>query len=373
MQEVFPIVMICWIVLSSGESCIDNPDVNQKGNNTIGKGKQTIIPSFMFNCSGRITSIAASMAFKNASGDLPIIQIWHPTSLNSNVYNKIGQVQFINTTRVARNHHFTNIAISNSIELEFRSGDVIGYYQSFNSSHLIWNIWAIGYTSYVTNTTNASTTTIDVSELKRRNQQQPLIEIKFDIQCQIPSNGKTTSCSSGRVGVGYEGDTCSFTCNTGYELTGSDTRTCQSDGNWSGSDDVCRRVLLRWSWKKNHSNNKSDHVVLMQNPAYGTATERDYSGHHYELVECRFDDRDSVEINPNPSYRSTRRQPQRKVDSATVKSSGVLVAQNPRCNNPIEMTSSENQYDYVIEDKVNSSQVQSNHDIESSYLSVIAD
>jgi len=38
----------------------------------------------------------------------------------------------------------------------------------------------------------------------------------------------------------YE-DTCSFTCNTGYELTGSDTRTCQSDGSWSGSDVVCRR------------------------------------------------------------------------------------------------------------------------------------
>jgi len=31
------------------------------------------------------------------------------------------------------------------------------------------------------------------------------------------------SCNSGRVGVGYEGDTCSFTCNTGYELTDSDT------------------------------------------------------------------------------------------------------------------------------------------------------
>ena len=41
--------------------------------------------------------------------------------------------------------------------------------------------------------------------------------------------------------MGYEGDTCSFTCNTGYELTGSDTRTCQSDGSWSGSDDVCRK------------------------------------------------------------------------------------------------------------------------------------
>ena len=68
-----------------------------------------------------------------------------------------------------------------------------------------------------------------------------------DIICDnlsTPANGEITSCSSGRVGVGYEGDTCSFTCNTGYELTGSDIRTCQGDGSWSGSDgtdDVCKR------------------------------------------------------------------------------------------------------------------------------------
>ena len=55
-----------------------------------------------------------------------------------------------------------------------------------------------------------------------------------------PANGEIT-CSSGTAGVGDEGDTCSFTCNTGYELTGSDTRTCQSDGSWSGSDVMCRR------------------------------------------------------------------------------------------------------------------------------------
>ena len=71
-------------------------------------------------------------------------------------------------------------------------------------------------------------------------------DFTIDIRCEdlsTSANGEITSCSSGRVGVGYEGDTCSFTCNTGYELTGSDTRTCQSDGSWSGSDDVCRRGM----------------------------------------------------------------------------------------------------------------------------------
>ena len=46
-------------------------------------------------------------------------------------------------------------------------------------------------------------------------------------------------CSLGDDGVLSYQDSCSFTCNTGYELIGSDTRTCQSDGSWSGSDAVC--------------------------------------------------------------------------------------------------------------------------------------
>ena len=65
-----------------------------------------------------------------------------------------------------------------------------------------------------------------------------------DIQCNDsprPANGKIVSCSSGGVRVGY---TCNFTCNTGYQLTGTDTRTCQRNGIWSGSDDACRRGIL---------------------------------------------------------------------------------------------------------------------------------
>ena len=57
-----------------------------------------------------------------------------------------------------------------------------------------------------------------------------------------PNNG-SINCSLGDDGVTSYEDTCSFTCNTDYELTGSDTRTCQSNGSWSGSDGVCRRGI----------------------------------------------------------------------------------------------------------------------------------
>ena len=41
--------------------------------------------------------------------------------------------------------------------------------------------------------------------------------------------------------MGYEGDTCSFKCNTDFELSGRDTRTCQSDGSWSGEETMCEK------------------------------------------------------------------------------------------------------------------------------------
>ena len=57
-----------------------------------------------------------------------------------------------------------------------------------------------------------------------------------------PINGMI-SCSLINSPVFSYEDTCSFTCDTGYELTGSDTRTCQSDGSWSGSEVSCRRGI----------------------------------------------------------------------------------------------------------------------------------
>ena len=57
-----------------------------------------------------------------------------------------------------------------------------------------------------------------------------------------PDNGMI-NCSLGDDGVPSYDNTCSFTCNTGYELTGSDTRICQSNDYWSGSNVLCRRGI----------------------------------------------------------------------------------------------------------------------------------
>ena len=53
-----------------------------------------------------------------------------------------------------------------------------------------------------------------------------------------PSNGMV-DCSLGNDKVPSYEDTCKFTCNTGYNLTGSESRTCQSNGTWSGNVTMC--------------------------------------------------------------------------------------------------------------------------------------
>ena len=69
----------------------------------------------------------------------------------------------------------------------------------------------------------------------------------LDAQCAtlvLRTKGLEMVCYNGynyTTGEAYEGDTCSFTCSSGYELTGSLTRTCQSDGSWSGNEAVCNR------------------------------------------------------------------------------------------------------------------------------------
>ena len=68
--------------------------------------------------------------------------------------------------------------------------------------------------------------------------------LRLERQCTNLPNGRVTSCDSGSMGVGYEGDTCTFSCNTGYVLSGNPTRTCQNNGSWNVSETMCRQSML---------------------------------------------------------------------------------------------------------------------------------
>jgi len=65
----------------------------------------------------------------------------------------------------------------------------------------------------------------------------------FSVTCPNltnPTNGMLT-CSLGDDNVAHVGDTCSYTCDTGYMLAGSATRTCQSNSTWTSTDVMCNR------------------------------------------------------------------------------------------------------------------------------------
>ena len=56
-------------------------------------------------------------------------------------------------------------------------------------------------------------------------------------QCLAPTNGNFY-CPNGTA-TSLIGDSCTFSCNAGYELQGSNNGTCLSNQSWSGGDPIC--------------------------------------------------------------------------------------------------------------------------------------
>lgn len=141
-----------------------------------------IVPAARFNCSGRITNVAVSMQFIFSGPDLPLFQVWRPASPNSSVYNKIGEVELPSGDHMGGiiiNYYFANLSLNSSTQIEFQSGDIIGYYQSSSSQRLIRNIQTSGYTSY-SNTVSSPLTSIDINNVDNSDiDRQPLIEVMF--------------------------------------------------------------------------------------------------------------------------------------------------------------------------------------------------
>ena len=59
-----------------------------------------------------------------------------------------------------------------------------------------------------------------------------------------PSNGRRTGSSTTLNSV------VTYTCNTGYTRQGSSRRTCQSNGQWSGSVPQCNRELIKLNYNE---------------------------------------------------------------------------------------------------------------------------
>ena len=73
-----------------------------------------------------------------------------------------------------------------------------------------------------------------------------MFNLFYVVTCQIPPgpmNGMLI-CSMEDNGVLFYEDICTVTCDTGYMLTGDDTRTCQTDGMLNGTEAMCNRGKL---------------------------------------------------------------------------------------------------------------------------------
>ena len=112
----------------------------------------------------------------------PLFQVWHPTSLNSSTYNKIGEVQLptggLTIFGLDRDYYYaSSISLNSSSQIEFQSGDVIGYYQPSNPHRHIWSIQTSGCTSY---SNTAKSSTIDTNNIDNIDTNlQPLIKVMF--------------------------------------------------------------------------------------------------------------------------------------------------------------------------------------------------
>ena len=54
---------------------------------------------------------------------------------------------------------------------------------------------------------------------------------------ETPANGDKV------VNGNLEGDTVTYSCNNGFNLSGDASRTCRSNGEWSGTQPKCNRTF----------------------------------------------------------------------------------------------------------------------------------
>ena len=169
--------------------CADNINTNvqQRGQSRLRVSVQVIIPQSNFTCDGRLNRIMASMVQDLQRTLLFLFQVWRPSSPDSVVYNKVGEITLreddvteVTTDNMTR-YWLVNMSLSSDQRIEFQSGDLMGYYHTRNPRYRVHNNPDPNdYQSYSidNNTGPAETFNIshpDVSVINR----QPLFNIQY--------------------------------------------------------------------------------------------------------------------------------------------------------------------------------------------------
>ena len=162
--------------LLGGQFCTDHVDVQQDGVYNTNNNRLAIIPNFNFTCNGTITSIRAKVVFNSSRNNYPFFQVWRRTSVNSTVYNKIGEVRLQSDDQVIRgsgNYSEANITLTGNNTIEVQSGDVVGYYHPPQSRYRVRTIENSRYMQY---RFIGSIKSVDINNNTGVSRRQPLIQ-----------------------------------------------------------------------------------------------------------------------------------------------------------------------------------------------------
>ena len=140
--------------LLGGQFCTDSVNIQQTGNDDIRRERLAIIPRLNFTCNGTITSIRARVRGFQIGGSNNNVaisfQVWRPTSVNSTIYNKTGEVKLQSDTQVTGSgtYRTATIILTGNDTIEFQSGDVVGYYHPPDARYQVVTIKTDGYILY---------------------------------------------------------------------------------------------------------------------------------------------------------------------------------------------------------------------------------
>ena len=169
--------MVICIYTLGGQTCTDSIDVQQNGNNDIGRSRLAIFPRLNFTCDGRITGIMAKVRRDNRI-DFPYFQIWRLVSARLYSYIDGVQVQGNQVSSPCNNNNFCNvdIVLTGNDRITFQSGDIVGYFQPNQNGYRVRSTSTQGYTLYRFDGSVAPTL-VNLSRADRtNNERQPLIQ-----------------------------------------------------------------------------------------------------------------------------------------------------------------------------------------------------